>query len=350
MKLKLIIPLLLLAIGLASCGDSEDSLRQKYIEACADKDFDSARAAVEKIVAVNPECDIDEHWQYVNDKEIYNLLANLDKDKANRILYLYNSYEPSQLPDMTDVLEVAMSQGNSYLVSKLIKGGVIPSETVMDEAVSAEDEELVELILSKCPERILTGSAAKFVNKNMGEEKHKNYLTAVLSEKNASAAAAQAVEFGYNDIANEIISNNVSIIKGNPTLEKFAKTNPGFATVQAKGILKKLSELQLESPQYHSEGIVRYFYDGDDYSKYKLKNENTAINSYNTKLKELYLDALAIGRKDIALKVVNEMRPEIEGYRGESREKKIKGYVVDSFDYLIYHNYDEINRLKSKLK
>lgn len=149
MKIKSLLATFCLALVFASCGDSEESLRQQYIEACANKDFDGARSAVEKIAAIAPDSRMDEHLKYVNDKEIYFLLANNSKDNANRVMYLFNTYEASQLPNMTDVLEVAVSQGNSYLGSKLIKGGVVPSKTTMDGAVSEDNEELVELILSK---------------------------------------------------------------------------------------------------------------------------------------------------------------------------------------------------------
>lgn len=75
MKIKFIIPALFLAFSLGSCSDSEESLRKQYVEACASKDFDSARAAVEKIATVDPDIRMDEHGRYVNDKEIYHLLA-----------------------------------------------------------------------------------------------------------------------------------------------------------------------------------------------------------------------------------------------------------------------------------
>lgn len=341
----------------ASCQSNTEKLKKQYIEACADGDFEKARAAVTKLEAENS-VDSEKGLKYVNDKEIYALLAKPSRDNDSRIMYLYNAYESYQLPDMMDVLEVAISQGNSHLASKLIKGGVIPTQTTMDAAVSEEDEELVELILSKSPLYILNGTTSKFVNKSLGEEKHRNYLTAVLSEENASDVATQAVEFGYNDIATEIISNNILIVKNNPVLEKFAQMNPEFHTIRANDILKRFSKLRQETPNYHSEGVVE-FHEGYDYSnkqpysdnvKYKMPEENETIRKYNNQLKTLYLEALALGRKDIARQIVNEMRPVIEAYSGDYPGVKIKGYIVDGNHYLIYHNYDEVNRLKSELK
>ena len=97
------------------------SLRSQYIDACAEGNFEEARKYVQKIEALESGRRLDEHVKYVNDKEIYALLAHLDKDNANRILYLYNSHEPMQLPDMQDVLEVAISQSNEYLFIVFIK-------------------------------------------------------------------------------------------------------------------------------------------------------------------------------------------------------------------------------------
>ncbi len=67
---------------------------------------------------------IDNGLLFVNEQEIYYLLASNSRDDANRVMYLYNTYEKEQLPDMSDVLEVAISQGNEYLAEKLITAGV----------------------------------------------------------------------------------------------------------------------------------------------------------------------------------------------------------------------------------
>ncbi len=149
---------MLLAFCMVSCSDESkiESLKEDVIEACAERNFEEARMVAEKVQAINEygytgytEC-----IQIVNDKEIHYLLASNSRDDANRVMYLYNTYEENLLPDMTDVLEVAISQGNDYLAEKLIKGGVEPNLEVIKATVSAENEGLFDLIMQKSPELI----------------------------------------------------------------------------------------------------------------------------------------------------------------------------------------------------
>lgn len=191
---------------ISSCGNKIDNgieavqkMEAKYIAACNEKDFDKAR----KIVAeMEPEINIliaeintklakmqgtaaategthgfdgtssdkhwnefyaaqteysskikplNVHWKYVNEKEIYSLLAKPTNEGDQRILFLYNQYESYELPDMGDVVEVAMSMGDENLPIRLIKAGWQPTERTVLTAVNNDFPEYVELAISKCP-------------------------------------------------------------------------------------------------------------------------------------------------------------------------------------------------------
>lgn len=264
-----------LAMSVASCfGDGVKKLKNEYIEACAEGDFDKAHTVAAKIEAVDSD-EANEALKYVNDKEIYYLLAKPSQDNDNRILYLYNTYEEYQLPDMTDVLEVAVSMDNNNLAMKLFKAGVMPNAKIVNSASSRGMEDFVTEVQSYLPEYLQT----------------------------------------------------------------------------------QINEIKRSIPTFHSEGVVESS-EGICYSEkiegneeeYKMPSENAAISRYNKKLRDIYSIALQINREDIALKAVNAMLPKIEAYRGDYMREWIHGYKVDGGYYLIYHNYDEINRLKSELE
>lgn len=179
-----------LLIGFTSCQSKLDKavsklndMEKDYIEACIDGDYDKAREIVEKMVPTYQTAvaeatvkineyvkkhgtsyygqqreqysalikDINEHWTYVNEKEIYKLLANPSRENTGRILYLYNSYEPSQLPDMNDVLEVMVSSGDEGSAERLINSGVTPSLAVVRIAARNDMSDLVKSCVNKVP-------------------------------------------------------------------------------------------------------------------------------------------------------------------------------------------------------
>lgn len=302
MKTVNILFLLLLPLLSTSCGSKEERLKKEYIEACAAGDFDKARGIVTKLEAVDDTAAV-EGYKYINDKEIYSLLAKPSHDNDSRILYLYNSFESDKLPDMEDVVVVALSMGNDNLPEKLIKAGVAPTSfSMVKAAINADNRDLVEMIIKKYPESILDNEVLDYAEK----------------------------ELGMSSLREEI----------------------------ANVLKNSLIEINKEVPTFHSEGLV-YFYDGKDYAeeafnpedkpKYKMPEENAAIARYNKKLMNIYAEALKIQRKDIALDALNAMKPTIEAYPGSGQGENIRGYKVDKGHYLIYHNYDEINKLKKEL-
>lgn len=143
----------LLLLGIAtSCGNKDknaiEQIKEEYVEACYQRDFDKARALAEKAdMREKSESYGDSHMKYVNEKEIYYLLASNSTDNANRIIYMFNSIDSKDLPDMSDVLEVATSQNNGYLATKLYQGGVRENQNVLKAAITNNMDELLELII-----------------------------------------------------------------------------------------------------------------------------------------------------------------------------------------------------------
>lgn len=222
--------LISISLGMSSCQNDLDDkieklqkMEKEYVEACNDKDFDKARSIVTKMnpllseVAVdldayiekehskisgphNPFIDhsanyhetkakkealnaflqVDTHVKYVNDKEIYDLLAHTSSDNNKRILFLYNSYEATQLPDMCDVIEVAISQDNEDLATKLIKAGVIPNDAVVNAAENQDMDDLVDLIKQKYPNDAVRNTAYDEYKKNLNKSKNKDYGEEIL--------------------------------------------------------------------------------------------------------------------------------------------------------------------------
>lgn len=227
-NLFLLLTLLLAGIAVTSCGDSPDAqlqnLENQYIAACGENDFDKARSivsqmeplmtkslaelkadaeekcakamdddrksvreiayeAVAKYEAQVKNLNVDRHIKYINDKEIYYLLAHATADNNKRIMYLYNTYEASQLPDMADVAEVAISQDNEQLSTKLIKAGVQPTAGVIKAAVNADMSDLVQLIIQSHPEMMFDQEVAKYYAQACGDEKSKSLMGKLLTDK-----------------------------------------------------------------------------------------------------------------------------------------------------------------------
>lgn len=159
----------------------DNEYKKGYVNACVDRDFEKARAEALKLESASSD-KAEEGLKYVNDKEIYYLLAKPSLDNDARILYLYNTYEESQLPDMEDVLNVAISMGNENLAEKLIKSGVGISLGTILSAVNAEMDQIVDLIISKDPDLILNQEVGNFYRECGSSDRYSEVLQACLNK------------------------------------------------------------------------------------------------------------------------------------------------------------------------
>lgn len=159
---KILFALFAACCMLVSCGGGTDT-EAEIAKACSEGNFEKARDIAEAAYGSrNPAS--------INKKEVYTLLANLNKDNANRILYLYNTINEYALPDVYEVMETAISGGDSYLADKLIRAGHEPNERVINAAINQEMLELVELCIKKNPKFVLNTEVEEFVKENIGNE------------------------------------------------------------------------------------------------------------------------------------------------------------------------------------
>lgn len=183
MKIKILFSVAIICffLGISSCADKKVNAEKAYIEACSEGDFDKARGIIEKM-SIEKEVsssDIAKYLKYVNDKEIYFLLAHPSADNDRRIMYLYNAYDQFQLPDMRDVVEVAISQDNENLSMKLIKSGVEPTTEIAKAAVNADFSNLIDVIIKKSPNLVKDNEIKSYYLEAFGKEA---YDKLILSE------------------------------------------------------------------------------------------------------------------------------------------------------------------------
>ncbi len=290
--IKYIFLIIFLGSCLVSCTDKKEKLKQEYIEACADGDFDKARSAVQKLEAINS-YRAEEGMHYVNDKEIYALLAKPSRESDARIVYLYNTYEYSQLPSMTDVLEVAISTDRNNLAEKLLKSGVTPGRSTIAAAVTAENEELVDMILQQKPDYILEDGVAKFYKQTKGLEA----LASMLKQLWASVPS-------YN----EYERNQIAGVAKKFAISDFDKLIADAATADIEAQIKALYDIKV--PTRPALGRVmsdRYGEIPEEYTSYK-----EAVENYNNQCLQTINKALDSNQPQMAKRALSLMKPNLE--------------------------------------
>lgn len=162
---KILFALFAACCMLVSCGGGTDT-EAEIAKACSEGDFEKARNIAEEYYGTYSIYNI----KPINEKEVYTLLANMNKDNANRILYLYNTIDEYKLPDVYDVMVAAISGGDSYLADKLIRAGHEPNERVINAAINQDMSDLVELCIKKNPKFVLDTEVEEFVKESIGNE------------------------------------------------------------------------------------------------------------------------------------------------------------------------------------
>lgn len=273
---KLLIGLISVVITACGGGKSED-YQSQYIDACAEHDFEKARSLAEKAaLAERNSYRGDEHLQYVNDKEIYYLLADNSRDNADRIMFMYNSIDRNQLPRMTDVLEVATAQGNEYLAKKLVQGGVSPSRDVINAAMSNKMDDLLLLIMQSGNEGYWNDNLIEYA---AGASPELANLAANYKEKKAEADAEREAQKAAND--KESWDKTV----------KEALAFDGIPTRPATGRVKSdhYGDIPKEYPAY-----------------------NKAVEAHNSACKKVLMEAISRKDKVAANKLIGGIKPVLE--------------------------------------
>lgn len=290
---------------------SISTMQTEYIDACAEKDYDKARGIVEKMIPLyeGDDPEVAKHLKYINEKEIYNLLSKPSKDNDLRILYLYNVHEPTELPDMEDVVEVAVSMGNENLAEKLIKAGVEPTMKIAKAAVNEDMGQLTELIIAKHPEFILDQEVRKFLKDDKGSASYAK----ILSELFASSDK-------------EMRENIIKIGRA----EKLPEVTE-WTKLQQEEIRQGLNErykkiISTKLPMRPALGTVKSDSYGDlpvEYNAY-----NSAVGDYNNQLKDFITDAMSLGETGLARKALAQMKETLEQT------------VIGDWTKVVEHEYD----------
>lgn len=182
--------LCVMCIALVSCGNKEKDYQKQYMEACANNDFAKANAIVDMMEvdckSEDLEKDIRTHRNYVIEKEVLYLVAQGTEESANRLLFLFKENDSF---GWDRLLELAISQGNEYLATKIIESGKGINMSTINSACIANMSKLVLLMLpdlvDKMGEVFYTNgieTVEKYLEKNIPEE-YTNYLESLLSSQ-----------------------------------------------------------------------------------------------------------------------------------------------------------------------
>ncbi len=246
--------------------DKVAEIKQEYMAACDKEDFQKARSIVAQFESLSSDdftygervSDTqisrynDDALKYINDKEIYNLLSKPSRDNDNRIAYLYNSYTPEQLPDMEDVVEVAISNGNEYLAEKLLRAGVGVNSKIAKAAINADMDQLIEVIITKDP----------------------------------------AIIFEHE------VGNGYKLSKGADSYDEIIK----------RALNSQVQELyNFELSARPAIGVVKYMSEAD-----KCKSYSRRISDFNGECYKVIVRAVSVNEFELANKVLSMMKPTLE--------------------------------------
>ena len=156
-KIYLFLILCVMCIALVSCGNKEKDYQKQYMEACANNDFAKANAIVDMMEvdckSEDLEKDIRTHRNYVIEKEVLYLVAQGTEESANRLLFLFKENDSF---GWDRLLELAISQDNDYLATKIVDA----SDSISVQSVEAA----IRNNLHKLADNMLAKDIKKYVN------------------------------------------------------------------------------------------------------------------------------------------------------------------------------------------
>lgn len=321
--------LITFVVGFMSCKSEAEKMEKQYIEACAEGNFTEARKIVEMMSAEEiSSYELDKCWQYVNSREIYSLLEDGSKDASNRIFYLYNTYKKEQMPDMNDVLEVAISQSNEYLAQKLIKGGVPTRLNHAEAAAKAELSEVLNKIVLENPAVLSSDIVGDFYINENGIDEYEELLI------------------------NNISSIDMTALSKISSKRNLNKLKEAIKHKDAESLMAQYNELSSKSlPSRPQLGTVKSNHYGDmdgDYTRYR--NE---VTGFNSECMELMRKAAEAGNWQLAEKAIGLMKPNLEWTEiGDWAHVVEHQYNVNSVynAFKVTISNEEINQARQTLK
>lgn len=147
-------------IAMASCSN-EDKLAQQYVDACAENDFATAHAVLDKM-----EIDSDhgrnyrmyDHLDYVINKEVLYLVAQGDEQSTNRLLFLMKENKGNGNLKGEHIVNLAITQNNQYLVNKMLDTGVGYSPENLKAAMTANMDDIANRMMETEYDRLASES------------------------------------------------------------------------------------------------------------------------------------------------------------------------------------------------
>lgn len=311
MKNRIIFTLLLtlvIALVLNSCGPND------YKKACEEGDYNLARELAERTKNsygnAPSKWDIQERIKEINERELTELVTENNRQNNSRILFIYNNYKSNAtdfLPDMTKILNIAISLNNQDLAIKLLQSGVMPDIETAKNAAISESDEVMELLLEDNSNLILEPVVFNAIKKNYSEKEFKKFILS-------------------------LISINPSLLLEDEKIKSQIENLPERDELILQALNSQYNIIVNSKPSIMTAGSYGYVH---DFGK-RVNTNNTAINNYNNKLAKLVDYALMVNNKNIAIKAVNAMLPNIEiKYNGP--------------DCIAVYNKDFLNEHKKKL-
>ena len=228
-KIYLFLILCVMCIALASCGNKEKDYQKQYMEACANNDFAKANAIVDMMEvdckSEDLEKDIRTHRNYVIEKEVLYLVAQGTEESANRLLFLFKENDSF---GWDRLLELAISQDNDYLATKIVDA----SDSISVQSVEAA----IRNNLHKLADNMLTKDIKKYANNLVVI----NYV----------------VENDKIDLVKSMLDIDPSVIYTNTTISDYCKNKNIYNKYVRNYLNRQMIALNKNAPSKPQVGLI----------------------------------------------------------------------------------------------
>ena len=252
-KIYLFLILCVMCIALASCGNKEKDYQKQYMEACANNDFAKANAIVDMMEvdckSEDLEKDIRTHRNYVIEKEVLYLVAQGTEESANRLLFLFKENDSF---GWDRLLELAISQGNEYLATKIVDA----SQSISDQSVEAA----IRNNMHQLADNMLTKDIKKYANNLVVI----NYV----------------VENDKIDLVKSMLEIEPGVIYTNTTISDYCKSKNIYNKYVRNYLNSQMIALNENAPSKPQVGLIRA-QDESDFSDFIEYNKEVKVHNSN---------------------------------------------------------------------
>ncbi len=255
-KIYLFLILCVMCIALASCGNKEKDYQKQYMEACANNDFAKANAIVDMMEvdckSEDLEKDIRTHRNYVIEKEVLYLVAQGTEESANRLLFLFKENDSF---GWDRLLELAISQGNEYLATKIVDASDVISVQGVEAAIRNN--------MHKLADNLLTKDIKKYANNLVVI----NYV----------------VENDKIDLVKSMLDIEPAVIYTNTTISDYCKNKNIYNKYVRNYLNSQMVALNKNAPSKPQVGLIRVIraQDESDFSDFIEYNKEVKVHNSN---------------------------------------------------------------------